>query len=60
LFGRKFHPDTLDKLLDLFSNYTRSVTWNLWLKSDFSSYTQYSLTNVRLPHPHESISPLKL
>ncbi|XP_019058143.1 PREDICTED: uncharacterized protein LOC104814660 isoform X2 [Tarenaya hassleriana] len=22
LFGRKFHPDTLDKLLDLFSNYT--------------------------------------
>ncbi|XP_010433033.1 PREDICTED: uncharacterized protein LOC104717196 [Camelina sativa] len=29
LFGRKFHPDTLDKLLDLFSNYTRTVTWNL-------------------------------
>ncbi|ESQ54224.1 hypothetical protein EUTSA_v10025381mg [Eutrema salsugineum] len=29
LFGRKFHPDTLDKLLDLFSNYTRSVSWNL-------------------------------
>ncbi|EOA18758.1 hypothetical protein CARUB_v10007364mg [Capsella rubella] len=29
LFGRKFHPDTLDKLLDLFSNYTRSVTWHL-------------------------------
>ncbi|CAF2030148.1 unnamed protein product [Brassica oleracea] len=29
LFGRKFHPDTLDKLLDLFSNYTRSVSWHL-------------------------------
>ncbi|KAH0894903.1 hypothetical protein HID58_057332 [Brassica napus] len=29
LFGRKFHPDTLDKLLDLFSNYTKSVSWQL-------------------------------
>ncbi|CAN8229990.1 unnamed protein product [Cochlearia groenlandica] len=29
LFGRKFHPDTLDKLLNLFSNYTSSVTWLL-------------------------------
>ncbi|VVB11066.1 unnamed protein product [Arabis nemorensis] len=28
LFGRKFHPDTLDKLLDLFSNYTSSITWH--------------------------------
>ncbi|CAN8326547.1 unnamed protein product [Cochlearia groenlandica] len=27
LFSRKFHPDTLDQLLDLFSNYTRSVSW---------------------------------
>ena len=32
LFGRKFHPDTLDKLLDLFSNYTKSVSWQLWFK----------------------------
>ncbi|CAH2077533.1 unnamed protein product [Thlaspi arvense] len=29
LFGRKFHPDTLDQLLNLFSNYTRSVSWHL-------------------------------
>uniref|UniRef100_A0A1J3JPH7 Glycosyltransferase BC10 n=1 Tax=Noccaea caerulescens TaxID=107243 RepID=A0A1J3JPH7_NOCCA len=29
LFGRKFHPDALDKLLDLFSNYTSSVKWHL-------------------------------